>query len=160
MTGTRFRHPAGGPDKTSGGNGRKPAAFTALSRPGYGTICLCYLLTLTVFLSPLALVMAILFADIGPHAFRAHYFYIRTSVGLLVIGAGLGCLMIVLGASFFHNVDFRRIGLCGPDRGPDPGARCHRAFPRAALPASAELPKLFCVNFPKSAVYISRKQKW
>lgn len=100
MTGTRFRHPAGGPDKTRRGNGRKPAAFTSLSRPGYGNICLCYLLTLTVFLSPLALVMAIHFADIGPHAFRAHYFYIRTSVGLLVIGAGLGCLMIVLGASF------------------------------------------------------------
>ena len=66
--------------------------------PGFGNICLCYLLIASTLLSPLALLFAFLFAEPDEIRFHAHYFYIRTTVALLVIGSCAGCLMIVLGA--------------------------------------------------------------
>lgn len=70
----------------------------ALVRPGFVNICLCYLLVLTAVLSPLALLFSFLFAEAGGARLHAHYFYIRTTIALLVIGFCLACLMIVVGA--------------------------------------------------------------
>ncbi|MCV0426681.1 MAG: hypothetical protein K5905_14525 [Roseibium sp.] len=77
---------------------RQKSLTGSLFGPGFGNICLCYLLIVSTFLSPLALLFAFLFAEPHETRFHAHYFYIRTTVALFVIGFCAGCLMIVLGA--------------------------------------------------------------
>ncbi|MES0809438.1 hypothetical protein ABLO27_08160 [Roseibium sp. SCPC15] len=72
--------------------------------PGLSNICLCYILILSALLSPIALLFAFLFAEPDETRVYAHYFYIRTTVALLVIGVCIGCLMIVLGASISSSV--------------------------------------------------------
>lgn len=101
MTGTSSRHPMDELTGTDSGDKRKPGKpISVFARPGFGNICLCYVLVLSAFLSPVALLYAFLFADAGPHRFHAHYYYLRTTVALMVIGFSLGCLLIVLGATF------------------------------------------------------------
>ncbi|TYC52809.1 hypothetical protein FMN50_16580 [Rhodobacterales bacterium] len=93
------RHPADEPGTPAGAAGQPPQhSSPSLVRPGFGNACLCYLLVLSALLSPLALVFAFLFAE--PHAppLQAHYFYIRTTIALMVIGFCLAVLMIVVGA--------------------------------------------------------------
>lgn len=67
-------------------------------RPGATNICLCHLLVASLVLAPFALAFSIFHADPGGRWLEAHYLYLRTSVAVLVIGAGLGSLMILLGA--------------------------------------------------------------
>jgi len=101
MTGMSSRHPVNELNGPDSGDRRKPGKLLSVfARPGSVNICLCYVLVLSAALSPVALFFAFLFADAGPHRFHAHYYYIRTTVALLVIGFSLGCLLIVLGASF------------------------------------------------------------
>ncbi|MEM9629946.1 MAG: hypothetical protein AAGA50_01380 [Pseudomonadota bacterium] len=75
-----------------------------LIEPGLSNICLCYVLILSALFAPIALLFAFLFAEPDETRVYAHYFYIRTTVALLVIGVCVGCLMIVLGASISSSV--------------------------------------------------------
>ncbi len=72
----------------------------ALTRPGFGNVCLCNLFALSVFLAPVALLFAFRFAEHGERELNSHYYYIRTTIALLVIGLCLAGLMVVLGAGF------------------------------------------------------------
>ncbi len=84
----------------AGSGMQKPGMrLSALVKPGAVNICGCYLLAMSAFLSPVALLFATRFAEPELQHHRAHYFYIRTTIALLVIGSCLGILMIVLGAS-------------------------------------------------------------
>lgn len=99
MSGMSSRHPSDGPGPPAGSAGEKPRSLpAALVRPGFTNICLCYLLVLSAVFSPLALLFSFVFAEAGGAPLHAHYFYIRTTIALLVIGFCLSCLMIVLGA--------------------------------------------------------------
>ncbi|MET1414164.1 hypothetical protein ABVF61_17960 [Roseibium sp. HPY-6] len=65
---------------------------------GFGNIILCYAFILTFFLSPFALYFAISFSEPAENRFFAHYYYIRTTIAVMVIGGCMGSLMILLGA--------------------------------------------------------------
>ncbi len=76
-------------------------------------IFLCYLMTLSVMLCPVALLFAILFAETQNEGFQAHYHYLRTTIALLVIGSLTGCLLIVLGASLSSLLIFAGLAFAG-----------------------------------------------
>ena len=97
MTGLRSRHPADEPDHRRSG-GRTGRSLAGLLSPGYTNTCLCYLLVAIVLPLPLALIFAIRFASCQEDRLQAHYLYLRTTIALLVIGAGTGALLILLGA--------------------------------------------------------------
>ncbi|MBN9669279.1 hypothetical protein [Roseibium aggregatum] len=102
MTGMSSRHPSkktGEPVAGNEGDWAKDDSFPGVFfKPSFRNICLCYLSLLTFFLSPVALLFAFLFAERGGSRLQAHYFFIRTTFALLVIGFCLAGLMVVLGA--------------------------------------------------------------
>jgi len=107
MTGTCSRHPAeeaGEPDDGDEGRtedrGRDDSFPGILFRPGFANVCLCYLFVLSFFLSPAALLFSFLFAERGDSRILTHYYFVRTTIALLVIGFCMSGLMIVLGAVF------------------------------------------------------------
>ncbi len=92
--------PVFGPQVPAGiGMQRPGTGVSALIKPGAVNICGCYLLAMSAFLSPLALLFAVLYAEPEHKDYQAHYFYIRTTIALMVIGFCLGSLMILLGVS-------------------------------------------------------------
>jgi len=94
----RSRFPVKAPDRRRGGNNRALRSFRALLQPGYANIGLCYILTAAFVTAPVALLFATRFADPGERNLQGHYLYIRTSLALMIIGAGTGALAILLGA--------------------------------------------------------------
>lgn len=64
----------------------------------FSNIVLCYAFIPTFFLSPLALYFAVTFSEPAEQRIFAHYYYIRTTIALMVIGGCTGSLMILLGA--------------------------------------------------------------
>ncbi|MES0879986.1 hypothetical protein [Roseibium sp. SCP14] len=72
--------------------------------PGLSNVCLCYVLILSALLSPVALLFSFLFAEPDETRVFAHYYYIRTTVAVLVIGVCVGTLMIVLGAGISSTI--------------------------------------------------------
>ncbi|QFT33495.1 hypothetical protein FIV00_23590 [Labrenzia sp. THAF82] len=94
--------------------GRSPGSrLRSFFLPGRGNIFLCYLMTLSVMLCPIALLFAILFAETQNEEFQAHYHYLRTTIALLVIGLLTGCLLIVLGASLSSLLIFAGLAFAG-----------------------------------------------
>ncbi len=85
--------------KTGNGKHGRHTLLRALITPGRANVGLCYLLTLSAVLSPAALLFAVLFAEPENGSLHQHYYYLRTTIALLVIGFSAGSLLIVFGAS-------------------------------------------------------------
>lgn len=68
--------------------------------PGFGNIVLCYITTCTVLLVPLALFFSASYANQEEESLFSHYYYIRTTIALMVIGSCSGGIMVILGADF------------------------------------------------------------
>ena len=69
-----------------------------LFAPGFANAVLCYACICVIFLAPAALLFSVQFAVHTEERLFSHYFYIRTTIALMVIGSSLGGIMIVLGA--------------------------------------------------------------
>lgn len=69
-----------------------------LFAPGFPNAVICYACICVFFLAPIALLFAVQFADHSEERLFAHYYYIRTTIALMVIGSSIGGVMIVLGA--------------------------------------------------------------
>ncbi|WP_281926445.1 hypothetical protein [Roseibium album] len=69
-----------------------------------GNVFVCYALILTFFLAPLALFIAMRFSEPAEQSVFAHFFYIRTTIALLVIGCCVGGLLILLGADLSSSL--------------------------------------------------------
>ncbi|GAB2185440.1 hypothetical protein [Roseibium sp. LAB1] len=123
MTGLRSRHTTNEPatnepatnepeHRSAGGGKQKAFSPFGLFRPGSANICLCHLLVLTVLLSPIALGIAVIYAEPEGRWLQAHYHYLRTTIALLVIGLSTGGLMILLGASSSSALMLAGLGVC------------------------------------------------
>ncbi|WP_420336022.1 hypothetical protein [Roseibium sp.] len=69
-----------------------------LFAPGFPNAVICYVCICVFFPAPIALLFAVQFADHSEERLFAHYYYIRTTIALMVIGSSIGGVMIVLGA--------------------------------------------------------------
>lgn len=93
------RHSADEICQNAGPNPNNDAAGTKrLFSPGFPNIVLCHVFCCAVFLAPLALLFAVSYAEHSEERLFGHYYYIRTTIALMVIGSSLGGIMIVLGA--------------------------------------------------------------
>lgn len=75
-----------------------------LFAPGFVNIVLCYISTCTVLLVPLALLFSASYANHEEEKLFSHYYYIRTTIALMVIGSCSGGIMVILGADFSTNL--------------------------------------------------------
>ena len=88
-------------------NRNNPAFVTNTGEPLPARLTMplvCYALILTVVLAPLALFLALHFSKRAEQTVFAHYYFIRTTVGLLVIGCCVGGLMVLMGADFSSSL--------------------------------------------------------
>lgn len=93
------RHPADEICQTAdAGRQTGGAKSRLLFAPGFPNVVLCYVCICVVFLAPIALLFAVQFADNTEERLFSHYYYIRTTIALMVIGSSVGGMMIVLGA--------------------------------------------------------------
>lgn len=72
--------------------------------PGFGNVFLCYLLVCSLVLAPVALIFSIRFADSTEQRLFAHYFFIRTTIAVFVIGTCVSCLLILIGADLSSSL--------------------------------------------------------
>lgn len=79
----------------------------------FANVVLCYLLVLTAALLPFALFFALRFADRAGRALQAHYFYVRTTIAILVIGTCVGGLTILAGVALAAPLIFAGLALFG-----------------------------------------------
>lgn len=70
----------------------------SLFAPGFANIALCYMCTCTILLVPLALFFSAGYANQEEKNLFSHYYYIRTTIALMVIGICSGGMMVILGA--------------------------------------------------------------
>lgn len=99
------RHPVKdtrGPENRNGQRGRNRTG--TLFAPGFGNIVLCYAFVCSLLLAAAALLFAVNFADTSDRRLYAHYYYLRTTIALMVIGYCIGGLLILMGADYSSSL--------------------------------------------------------
>ena len=93
------RHPADNICQNTDANPQTGAAKAGrFFAAGFPNAVICYGCICTGLLAPIALLFAVQFADHAEERLFSHYYYIRTTIALMVIGSCTGGVMIVLGA--------------------------------------------------------------
>ncbi|GAA0778022.1 hypothetical protein GCM10009077_19140 [Roseibium denhamense] len=79
--------------------------------PGFANTALCYLCLLSFALSPVALLFSLAYAHTDHGIHRQHYYYIRTTIAVLVIGLSAGALLVLIGANTSPAVILSGVGI-------------------------------------------------
>lgn len=105
MAGLGSRHPADKMRRLAGsGQGPSGRQRRGMFSPGFGNVFLCYLLVCSLVLAPVALIFSVRFADSTEQRLFAHYFFIRTTIAVFVIGTCVSCLLILIGADLSSSL--------------------------------------------------------